>query len=137
MERPIIKDKNALEYVAFLEKRLDAYEKSPYYKTYTTLHDQIGSFNDQLSLGKKKKIMVDDKEIEIDPGFVDLFADKDDKSFDRTKWYFDNMLSLNKNLDEIRKLMTPEDQKKLAERDRIKSAGLAEKIALGLSIDGK
>ncbi len=115
MEKPIIKDKEALKYVEHLEKRLETYEKSPYLKTYLTLVRQIENFNEQLT---KRNI--------------DLFSDKEDKSFDRTKWYFDNMLNLNKQLDELRKLMTPEERKEAEEKAKIDNLRIAEKIALGV-----
>lgn len=115
MEKPPIKDKEITKYVEYLEKRLENYEKSPYMETYLTLKTQIVNFNKQLTSRN-----------------IDLFSDKEDKSFDRTKWYFDNMLNLNKQMDDIRKLMTPQEQKELAEKEKINKAGLAERIALGL-----
>jgi hypothetical protein len=38
------------------------------------------------------------------------------------------MLTLNKQMDDIRKLMTPSDQKELAEKEKINKAGLAERF---------
>ena len=46
-------------------------------------------------------------------GKIDLFADKDDKSFDRTKWYFEKMLDLAKNLDSLKKMMRTDEQKEV------------------------
>lgn len=129
MDKPTIKDKAVQAYVESLEAELEKYKRSPYLKTYITLSNQLDNFNDQLKI-RKDKIIVDGNPVEVEAGVVDLFADGKDKSFDRVKWYFDNMLSLNKQLDDLRKLMTPEDNKKLQEAEKLGKLGLAEKLAM-------
>lgn len=135
MQRPIIKDKAVEAYVLHLEEELLKYKKSPYLKTYLTLKSQLDDFNEQLTIRtgkvKVKQENGDIIEVEMELGRVDLFADPKDKSFDRTKWYFDNMLSLNKQLDDLRKLMTPEDIKAIQEKEKMDNLGIAERLALG------
>jgi len=129
MEKPNIRDKAIQAYVDSLEAELEKYKKSPYLDTYLTLAEQLNNFNSQLKI-RKEKIIVDGNPVEIEAGVVDLFGDAKDKSFDRVKWYFDNMLALNKQLDEIRKLMTPEDVKELVEKEKMAKLGIAEQMAL-------
>jgi hypothetical protein len=109
MKRPNKIPKEVLPYIEHLEKELGMYKKTPYVKSYLTIYNQLEDFNDQLTLRRKKD--AEGKEYIL--GRIDLFASKDDKSFDRTKWYFDKILELNKNLDELRKLMTPAEIKEL------------------------
>ena len=132
MEKPSkISDKGALAYIEFLESKLKKYEESPYCKTYLTIYNQIDSFNDQLEIGEPKAIPIEGGgTYTIQPGFVDLFASKDSKEFDRVKWYFENVLELNKNLDELRALMTPEQKKELEAKEKFNGLGMAERIAL-------
>jgi len=130
MERPVIKDKAVLAYVAEIEQKLLIFETSPIVETYLTVYHQIRSFNKQLKLGEETfELNEDGVKQSTQNGFVDLFASKDDKSFDRTKWYFENILSLNKTLFELRKLMTPE-QKDEVEKKLLSEAGTAEHLAL-------
>lgn len=134
MERPPIKDKAIIAYVEDLEAQLSAISSSPYYSTYITIKNQIDSFNDQLTIKDpiKRKIFVEDtlEEVEITPGKIDLFADKDSKEFDRAWKYLLEASDLNKKLDELRKLLTPEESKKAEKAAKDKSLNLAEKIAL-------
>ena len=134
MERPPIKDKAIIAYVEDLEAQLSAISSSPYYSTYITIKNQIDSFNDQLTIKDpiKRKIFVEDtlEEVEITPGKIDLFADKDSKEFDRAWKYLLESVDLNKKLDELRRLLTPEETKKADKLLKDQSLGLAEKIAL-------
>ena len=140
MERPHIKDKAILAYVDDLEAQLSVINESPYYNTYITIKNQIDSFNDQLTIKDpiKRKIFIDDQleEIEITPGKIDLFADKDSKEFDRAWKYLLESVDLNKKLDELRRLLTPEETKKADKLLKDQGLGTAEKIALR-NIDGK
>ena len=131
MERPLKIPKDILPYVEEIESKLSIYENSPIVESYLTIYFQVRSFNKQLQLGKEETTVGEDGiDVSIQSGFVDLFADKEDKSFDRTKWYFENILDLNKTLDELRKLMTPEQQKEANEKIKHDNLGIAEKIAL-------
>lgn len=129
MERPAKIDKNTLPYVEHLEQRLIKFESSPDVRTYITIYDQIESFLDQLTICKKT-VNVEGVDREVFTGFVDLFADKDSKEFDRIKWFFEHILELRKTLEELRKMMTPENQKELAKELAHKNLPIAEKIAL-------
>jgi hypothetical protein len=131
MERPAKIEKATLPYVEYIENKLSVFERSPNVESYLTIYYQVRSFNKQLKLGEETYELNEDgvKESTQD-GFIDLFADKEDKSFDRTKWYFENILDLNKTLDELRKLMTPEEQKELGEKIKHDNLNIATKIAL-------
>jgi hypothetical protein len=138
MERPTKIPKDILPYVEEIEGKLYVYENSPIVESYVTIYNQVRSFNKQLQLGKEETTISEDGiEVFVQSGFVDLFADKEDKSFDRTKWYFENILDLNKTLDELRKLMTPEQQKEANEKVKHDNLGIAEKIALNSKNGGK
>lgn len=113
IEKPVIKDKAVQEYVQQLEARLKKYEESPYFESYRSVRKQLDNFNHQLLNNP-----------------IDLFAESTDKSFDRTKWYFDKIMDLNTTLDNLRKLMTPEDEAKLQEMKKIEGLSVAEKLAL-------
>lgn len=132
MEKPLnIKDKSVLAYIECLEDKLKTYEESPYFDSYITIYNQLKSFNEQLRIGEEQTTIGENGiQITTKKGFIDLFAEKEDKSFDRTKWYFEQILELNKTLDSLRKLMTPEQQRDVAQKKLIENAGMAEKIAL-------
>lgn len=106
MERPAIKDVSVLAYMQFLEDELGKFKNSPYSKTYLTILKQVENFNEQLNKNN-----------------IDLFSDKEDKSFDRTKWYFENVLELNRSLLELRKMMSPSEKEAIDNK-----MPLAEKI---------
>jgi hypothetical protein len=138
MERPPIKDKAALAYVNYLEEKLSKLESSDYVNTYYTIAAQIRSFNEQLTINMDedivKNIGVTESGIVVTEktkkGFINLFADKDDKSFDRAWKYMLESVDMNKKLDELRKLMNPEQEKELKEKLQMENLGLAEKLAM-------
>jgi hypothetical protein len=134
MEKPTIKDKAILAYVEHLELQLSNILSSPYYNTYVTIKGQIDSFNEQLTIKEptKVKVFVGDvlEEVNITPGKIDLFADKDSKEFDRAWKYLLESVDLSKKLDELRKLLTPDEAKKAEKLLKDKNIGLAEQIAL-------
>lgn len=114
MNKPsLIKDKEVLKYIEFLELKLEKYERSPYANTYIAICKQIEVWNVQLK-GQN----------------IDLFADKDAKEFDRSWKYFMEALDVLKRLDEMRKLMTPEEVKKAEKELKDQNIGLAEKMAI-------
>ncbi len=136
MERPaVIKDKAALAYIEYLEFELNKFKSSPYLKTYITISNQIDSFNEQLTIQTVKEVEVklpggESQFVDVVPGKIDLFADKDEKSFDRGWKYLNECVDLNKKLDELRKLMTPEDVKELQKQTDLNNLGMAERMAL-------
>ncbi len=102
--------KEALAHIGELENKLAVYERSPYLKTYITILNQIDSFNEQLTIQTVEKT-IEGQKVEVEYGKIDLFADKDSKEFDRGWKYLNECVDLNKKLDELRKLMSPEEQK--------------------------
>ncbi len=51
MEKPIkIKDKDALAYIEYLEKKLQIYTDSPYTQTYITIKKIVDSINNQIQI---------------------------------------------------------------------------------------
>lgn len=83
-----------------LEEKLNDLLKNEHFESYRALQTAIRSFNSQL-------ITSD----------INLFAGKDAKEFDRAKWYFENMLDLNKTLVELKKMMSPDEAKALENKD--------------------
>lgn len=131
MERPIIKNPKVLAFVELIESELKKFTDSPYSESYLTIYNQLSSFNNQLQIGEEETIIDSEGiSVQIRKGFVDLFAESTDKSFDRTKWYFENILDLNKTLDELKKLMTPEQRKEIEEKIKMDGLGIAEKLAI-------
>lgn len=108
--------------------------ESPYLESYITLYSQIEDFNEQLTIKSeetKQKVVGTDlagNTITVDwtPGKIDLFADKEDKSFDRSWKYMLEVSSLLESLNKIRSLMSPEKQIKAEEMRKInKASGVA------------
>lgn len=119
MKKPSGLKGETLKYVKYLQDRLRAYEDSPYLQTYQTIDRQLRSFNEQLTIK------------EDGSGKIDLFAEKDDKSFDKMKWYFDKILELNKNLAELRRMMTTKEVE-MINQGVTKSDGVEEFLEEGL-----
>tara|TARA_R110000868_G_scaffold396177_1_gene668287 strand:+ start:1067 stop:1462 length:396 start_codon:yes stop_codon:yes gene_type:complete len=114
MEKPTKIPKEVLPYIEHLEAELKKFTDSTYSESYLTIFHQLRSFNEQLQIGgEQTRISDEGVSVTAKKGFIDLFAEKDDKSFDRTKWYFENILSLNKTLEELKKLMTPEERENI------------------------
>jgi hypothetical protein len=81
---------------------------SHYYNSYKTLAGQLADWNDQLSL---TKVTVEGRDVTL--GKIDLFADKDEKSFERAFKYFSEIASLNETLEKLKVKMSPEDSSRL------------------------
>ena len=128
MERPKKIQKDIQPYIEHLEERVKKFESSPYVETYLTIHNQLSDFNKQLTI--TGQTVVNSEGVKEKKGKIDLFADKDDKSFDRMKWYFDKILDLNKNLDELRKMMTPDEVEDIKSKVT-KVGGVEEYLNLG------
>ena len=137
MKRPEskLKDKAWEEYITHLEKEHLKLRCSPYYESYKTLHDQLSSWNNQLSISdeKKERVLGYDKEgtavkETYQQGYIDIFADKDSKEFERAIKYFDQMEGLLSKLDSIRMKMNPEERKQLEEDEKRRALSGAEKF---------
>lgn len=135
MERPTVKDAKILAYVEYLELELKKFTDSPYVNTYITIKNQLDSFNEQLTIQNVREVEIPTEGggtrfIDVTPGKIDLFADKDAKEFDRSWKYMLEAVDMNKKLDELRKLMLPSQQKELEEKQKMENLGIAEKIAM-------
>lgn len=108
MIRPQSKDVQANSYMDYLEKRLQQYESSPHLRTYLTLVKQVDNFNKQLTEAN-----------------IDLFADKDDKGFDRGWKYMLEAETMLTQLEKIRLKMT-DSEKSEANQKIVKKEGVEE-----------
>lgn len=114
MDRPVnIKDKSVVLYIEYLETQLNKFTNSPYSNSYLSLLFQIENWNKQLT----------DKPI-------DLFKDKEAKEFDRAHKFFTEQKPYFEQLDYLRKLMLPEEQKEIDKKAKENNLGIAEKLAL-------
>lgn len=89
MEKPLIKDKDVLKYVTYLEEKIEKYEKSPYKKSYLSLKKQVDSWNEQLTNNN-----------------IDLFGDSSEKAFDRAHKFFSEQKPYFEQMEYLRGLMT-------------------------------
>ncbi|MCZ2394915.1 MAG: hypothetical protein LC100_00055 [Chitinophagales bacterium] len=81
--------------------------QSPYYDTYLAILEQVEDFNRQL---KKNK--------------MDLFADKEDKAFERGFKYMKEACDILSNLERLKEKMTHEEQKAISSK-KSKVSGVA------------
>lgn len=122
----LLEERNAL-----LEKRFQDMQRGNLLDTYLTIDGQHKSFNEQLKIG-----VLRTKEGEKIVGYIDLFADKDAKEFDRAKWWLENYLDQSKNLRELYKMLTEEERKE-ADNTTSEFDSVREKIAAELNGTGK
>lgn len=113
MERPIIKDKGALAYVEYLENRLKVYEQSPYVSSYLSLAQTIDNWNKQLFEHQINILNVEDK-----------------PKFEMAHKFLTEQKPYIEQLEYLRKLMTPEEQREIAKKKSIENVGVAEKMAM-------
>lgn len=109
MNKPVLKEKSAIEYAEYLEGKLKLFQESPLVETYLAIKNQIDFWNMQLT-GRE----------------IDLFADKDSKEFDRSWKYMLEATDVLKKMDEIRKMMSP-DQKASADKPKFREGSSAER----------
>ena len=113
MERPLKIPKDILPYLEYVEAKLRQYEESPLITAYiSTL-----TFVNRLC----KQIYTQE---------VDIFDPENKPIFEMAHKFQTELLPYLETLDEIRKKMTPEQQKELAEKIKIDNLRPAEKIAL-------
>jgi hypothetical protein len=96
MERPdlkSVKDHKILKYIEHLEAATDILLNNSRAKTFVTLRKQVDSWNEQLQIRDEQRPNPEDPEqmITVKAGYVDLFADKDSKEFDRVWKYIDGL----------------------------------------------
>jgi hypothetical protein len=113
------------EYIKLLEAELLRYEESPHVNTYLTIYNQISDWNDQLEIREDER-----NEDGAAKGRIDLFSDAEGKSFDRAFKYIDKCDEFSAKLDNLRKMMNPEQEKRLAKEMETSKLGIAERMAL-------
>lgn len=94
------------------KEKLDRLQKNGRLNAYLVIQGQIDSFLEQLTIrteinqkGQKPSIAVF--------GYIDLFAGKDSKEFDRAKWFLENYLSLINSQKALYVMLTDEEQKEV------------------------
>ena len=119
---------------AELEKRFDDMQRGNRLNTYLAIDGQISSFNMQLAISNTVKTITDDdgNTKEVRSGYIDLFADKDAKEFDRAKWYFEHYPDLIKSQSELYKMLT-EEEKKEADNTASSFDSVREKVSKELN----
>lgn len=113
MERPSIKAGPVLDYVEYLEKKIELYEKSPYSSSYLACKKTIDRWNNQLL----------DTEISILEAEQKPMFDMAHKYLTEQKPYIDQ-------LEYLRGKMSPEDKKAADEIQKTENLGIAEKLAV-------
>lgn len=96
-----------------LREKIERIQRNGQLNMYLAIQMQIDSFTEQLTIrteinpkkGKGENIEVF--------GYIDLFADKDSKEFDRAKWVFENYLKLITSQRDLYKLLTEEEKKEV------------------------
>ena len=102
-----------LNYIASLEGELKKFKESPYVNSFLSCYRTIENWNRQLSENE-----------------IDIFNVEDKAKFDMAHKYLTEQKPYIEQLEYLRKLMTPEQQKELAEKVKYENLGMAEKIAL-------
>jgi len=115
MQKPNLKNtpKEVQEYIGYLEKNLSQFTDSPYLNSYLACWHTIENWNSQLQ-GKS----------------IDIFNTEEKPKFEMAHKYLTEMKPYIEQLEYLRKLMTPEQQKELSEKIKMENVGLAEKLAL-------
>lgn len=115
--------KELLKSLEDAEAQLEEVFKSPYFDTYITLLYQVADWNSQLKIGgTETKTSEDGVQYRIQKGKIDLFADKDNKEFERCFKYFSDILPILNALDEMRKKLTPDELKAVEATSEIDDA---------------
>ncbi len=113
-----VKDPEVLAYIDALEKYSEEYHKiknKGAFKAYMVIHDQINSFSDQLTIRKERCPNPENPNemIDVEFGKIDLFADKDQKEFDRAWKFLMEAADLLEGQDRLFKLLTEDEQKEV------------------------
>jgi hypothetical protein len=119
MERPdlkSVKDHKILKYIEHLEAATDILLNNSRAKTFVTLRKQVDSWNEQLQIRDEQRPNPEDPEqmITVKAGYVDLFADKDSKEFDRVWKYIDGADDLEDKLFKMHEKLTPKEKEEVA-----------------------
>jgi|SRR6185437_3372042 len=114
MEKPdlkSVKDKKVIDYINYLE----AITKNSRYNTFIALRQQADSFNEQMTIRTVEKPHPEDSSrmVKVTCGYVDLFADKDSKEFDRIWKYMMEADAMEDKLDAMYKKLLPVEQEEV------------------------
>lgn len=104
------------EDVRELAKEYLAVMSSPHLETYLIVKNQMSDWNQQLIIKKNETVPSPDGKSKTVKGRIDIFADSDNKDFDRAVKYFSEIVKFHEILDTLRKRMTPEEIKKSEEQ---------------------
>lgn len=107
-----IKDKSILAYIEHLEKSVSQIENNSRYKTFIALRKQVDNWNEQITIKEEVEMIIpgSGEKIKVKPGFVDLFADKDTKDFDRVFKYIMEADGIEDNLQKMFDKLKPEEK---------------------------
>lgn len=113
-----VKDTNVLAYISYLEKRnaeLTKFETKSGFATYIAIKNQIDSFNEQITIKTVSLPDPDDatKSIDVESGFISLFADKDSKEFERSFKYMESAFEMVDRQEKLYKLLTEEEKEQV------------------------
>lgn len=116
MERPnlkSVKDPDIISYIEYLEKVTDIITKNSRFRTFVALRKQVDSWVDQITLGATEDLpdpKQEGKTISVQKGYIDLFADKDSKEFDRVWKFIDGADELEDKLQKMKEKLLPAEQ---------------------------
>lgn len=119
MEKPSlksVKDPEILKYIAYLEEATDILLNNSRAKTFIVLRKQVDSWNEQLIIRDEQRPDPEDpsKTVTVKAGYIDLFADKDSKEFDRVWKYLDGADDLEDKLAKMHEKLTPKEKEEVA-----------------------
>jgi hypothetical protein len=119
MEKPSlksVKDPAVLKYIEYLEQTTDILLNNSRAKTFIVLRRQVDSWNEQLIIRDEERPDPDDpsKTVTVKAGYIDLFADKDSKEFDRVWKYLDGADDLEDKLAKMHEKLKPDEKEQVA-----------------------
>lgn len=102
MEKPIIKDKNALAYIDYLENKLRIYTDSPYTPSYISIKKIVDSINFQIQ--------------KID---INIESEDSDKQFKNITKFAAQLQDYSEQLDFFKSRMNPDDVARANEKVKV------------------
>ena len=135
MKRPETTDPKVSAYIDHLEAEIEAIKGSSALSAYLTLRAQMEDWNAQLTLSDETEEREVGEDEEGNPvmgtfkkGKINLFSHKDSKEFDRAFKYFDKIVDLQKQLESLWAMMSPDQQQEISVIKK-KKGGIAEQLA--------
>ncbi len=119
MERPelkSIKDDKIIQYIEYLEKICVLIQQNSRAKTYIALRQQVDNWNEQITIrdGKLPNPKNPKEMLNVTLGYVDLFADKDTKDFDRVFKYITEADAIEDKLQKMFEKLLPDEKEAAA-----------------------